>query len=115
MFQASPPIDRVQKILVDARNIHGLLGDLTSHCKDAQGYIGFDIESYQEPHAGLVKLMYIDSEGFKKGKKLIFDHRRSVITGASFYFGKVDPYRVYYLNFFHADAENRLPHSLLIE
>ena len=115
MFQASPPIDRVQKILVDLTNIDQYRDHLIGCCKDAQGYIGYDIESYQEPHAGLVKLMNIDSEGFKKGKKLIFDHRRSTITGASFYFGKVDPYRVYYLNFFHADVENRLDHSLLIE
>lgn len=113
MFQASPSLDQVRMVLVDARNIEEYRDHLQQCCTQGGGYIGFDVESYQEPHEGLVKFMKIDDEGFHKGKKLVFDHRRSVITGASFYFGKVDPYRVYYLNFFHADVENRIPHDFL--
>jgi DNA polymerase I-like protein with 3'-5' exonuclease and polymerase domains len=115
IYQPSPPLAQVTNVLVDKRNIDEYRQHLIDLCINANGFIGFDIESFQEPHEGLRTLMKIDSEGRQHGKKLIFDHRRSTVTGSSFYFGKADPHHVYYINFFHADIENRIGVEFMLE
>lgn len=99
----------VETILVDARNIETWYPVLLEHCSKEEAFIGYDIESHgRNFHEGLKKLMKVDDEHFNHGTKLIFDFKRTVITGCSFYFGQSLPDKSFYLNFEHADVENRL-------
>lgn len=90
-------------VLLDKRNFATVFPELLE--KIGKGsLIGFDIETDNRfAHPGILKL---------ESKKVIFDHRRSVITGASFYVDGDDT--AYYLNLWHADEENRLPNEFLI-
>lgn len=86
-----------ETILVDARNIGTVLPVLISKIR-AGSLVGFDIETdNRNAHAGILKL---------ESKKVVFDHRRTLITGASFWCDGDDV--AYYLNLNHADVENRL-------
>ncbi len=105
--------------LVDATNMHifipqivKLLRDENRHSK----FVGFDIESQDSKrHAGLNEFMKLDaeSEEYKKAKKLVFDLRRTEITGFSIYQDNLDT--GYYFNAAHADVENRIPRAILLE
>jgi DNA polymerase I-like protein with 3'-5' exonuclease and polymerase domains len=98
----------IKSELIDARNWAERKEDLLAEIA-ACGLIGFDIETQDEGrHEGLNLFMKVNAEGHKsKGKKLIFDVNRTVITGFSWYCDKSDT--AYYLNLNHADVENRLP------
>ena len=98
--------------LVDARNTHHFLPFLQNLLLGLNPgtFIGFDIETEDSGrHDGLNKFMAIDaeSEEYKKSKKLVFDLRRTNITGFSLYPDNHDT--VYYFNTGHIDEQNRIP------
>lgn len=104
----------VPSILVDKRSINqhfNALGDAISK----SSFIGLDCETQDSArHAGLTRRCGYDDEGFKKkGKPLIFDHRRTALCGVSFYSEQMPG--AYYLNIGHADVENQLPKEQLKE
>lgn len=98
----------IRSVLVDARNWSDLKADLIAEVA-ASGLVGFDIETQDDGrHEGLNLFMKVDDEGHKsKAKKLIFDTRRTVVTGFSWYCDGSKT--AYYLNLAHADVENRIP------
>ena len=104
----------VQNILVDRTNIDHWDSFISEQMSIPQNFCGYDIESSQrEAHEGIKKLMKIDNDGFSHGKKLIFDFKRTKITGASFYFGHSAGNKSFYVNFGHADKENVINISYL--
>lgn len=89
-------------ILLDQRNLAEHLPELVRKIASSP-LVGFDIETdNRNAHPGILKL---------ESKKTIFDHRRTIITGASFWCDGDEV--AYYLNLNHADAENRLPWECL--
>lgn len=89
-------------ILLDRRNVAEHLPVLVDKIRRSP-LTGFDIETdNRNAHPGILKL---------ESKKVIFDHRRTIITGASFWCDGDEV--AYYLNLNHADAENRLPWEYL--
>lgn len=106
----------VTRILVDRTNIQEYDNFLMEQFKTEANLVGYDIETSQrDAHDGIKKLMKIDDDGFSHGKKLIFDFKRTKITGCSFYFGKTHPDKAFYVNFAHADTENTLDISYLLK
>ena len=106
----------VTRILVDRTNIQEYDAFFTEQFKTEANLVGYDLESSQrDAHDGIKKLMKIDDDGFSHGKKLIFDFKRTKITGCSFYFGKTHPDKAFYVNFAHADTENTLDISYLLK
>lgn len=64
--------------------------------------LGIDCETQDEArHAGL--------NAYNNGKRHVFDHRRTTMTGFSFY--AEDSETAWYVNLAHADIENRLPRA----
>lgn len=107
----------VNAVLVDKTNIKTWLPILKSEISSAE-WIGFDYESEDsERHAGINKFCSYKPDGTKGEKtKTVFDFRRTKICGASFYTeGEACKDRAYYLNFGHADVENRLSLDILLE
>lgn len=93
----------MKQILVDNRNKDEMLPrmmELVSNpdCRE----IGFDIETFDEAHDGIVA-----QRKAMGGKSIIFDINRTTITGFSIYAGGTD--EVFYVNLNHADVENRIP------
>lgn len=88
----------VPAILIDVNTDADVLQALKDELQ-AGALIGLDCETQNvNRHAGL--------DAFCTKKKLVFDHRRTVMTGYSLY---VDGAKhSFYLNLAHADAENRL-------
>ena len=106
----------VTRILVDRTNIQEYDAFFMEQFKTEANLVGYDLESSQrDAHDGIKKLMKIDDDGFSHGKKLIFDFKRTKITGCSFYFGKTHPDKAFYVNFAHADTENNLDISYLLK
>ena len=106
----------VQNILVDRNNIQDWDVFFMEQVKTPNNLIGYDIETSQrDAHEGIKKLMKIDEDGFSHGKKLLFDFKRTKITGASFYFGKTHPDKAFYINFGHADTQNTIDISYLLK
>ena len=106
----------VTRILVDRTNIQEYDAFFMEQFKTEANLVGYDLESSQrDAHEGIKKLMKIDDDGFSHGKKLIFDFKRTKITGCSFYFGKTHPDKAFYVNFAHADTENNLDISYLLK
>lgn len=100
------PIDQIKRVLVDFRNFQDLYPQILAEVESAQ-LMGFDIETHDENrHEGLSALMKIDDEGFRHGKKLIFDSNRTITTGISIYCDNSDT--AYYFNLAHADNNNCL-------
>lgn len=101
------------EVLVDQRNITEEVPRLLACFSGPLAspiLTGFDIESEDsQRHDGLNRFMKLDaeSEEYKKAKKLVFDLRRTVITGFSIHPDNSDT--VWYFNTGHADVENRLP------
>ena len=109
-------IQPARSILVDARNIDQYLPTLRKNCEMKGQLIGYDAETNsRNAHAGIKALMKMDDDFYTKGDKVLFDYRRTIITGCSFYFGMVDGLNCYYLNFDHADKENTIPISIMFE
>lgn len=94
-------------ILVDARNIDQLWPTLLEMVT-TKGIIGLDCETEDSGrHQGLNDYCGYNAEGKKaKTKPLVFDIRRTVMTGFSLYADGDDV--AYYFNLHHADAENRI-------
>lgn len=109
-------IQPAKTILVDARTIDHYLPILRKNCELNQSLISFDIETSQrQAHDGIKALMKMDDDFYTKGDKVLFDYRRTIITGCSFYFGMSDGLNCYYLNFDHVDKENTIPISIMFE
>lgn len=108
-YRVNPDTGLVE-ILVDRTNPQVMAEILQGLTEDRPYYIGLDIETEDSKrHAGLNEFMKLDaeSEDYKKSKKLVFDLRRTNITGFSLY---VDGDKAgFYFNTGHADVENRLP------
>ncbi len=94
--------------LVDARNWGQFKSILLSKVSQAK-FLGFDIETCDpDRHEGLNRFMSVNEEGKKaSNKSLVFDIRRTTVTGFSIYV-KGDSV-AYYINLNHADIENRIP------
>lgn len=93
----------LKTILIDARTPEPIIQAALDELATAESY-GVDCETENsKAHDGIKKL--------NTGRKLIFDHRRSVMTGFSWYVEGSDT--AYYVNLNHADAENRLPDSIV--
>ena len=91
----------IKKQLIDRRNWAAVKGRLIAEVA-ACGIVGYDIETCDpDRHPGLTEFMS------GAGKKLVFDTRRTIITGFSWYCDGADV--AYYLNLAHADIENRIP------
>ena len=106
----------VTNILVDNNNIKTWDEWICEKFATTNGLCGFDIETAnRNAHSGIKKLMKIDDEGFSHGKKLLFDYKRTKITGCSFYFGHAEGMIALYVNFNHADAHNRIDISYLFK
>jgi len=87
----------VKSVLVDRRNYHQLKERLKTKMA-AANLVGLDTEtSNRNAHPGMLKL---------EMKKVVFDIRRTLVTGLSIYTDGDDT--AYYFNLHHADAENRL-------
>lgn len=102
--------------LVDRNNIQEWDAFFMEQFKIDNNLLSYDIETSQrDAHEGIKKLMKIDDDGFSHGKKLLFDFKRTKITGASFYFGKTHPDKAFYINFGHADTHNTIDISYLLK
>lgn len=92
----------IRTLLIDARTPESVIQLALDELSGATLY-GVDCETQNSnAHDGIKKL---------NGRKLIFDHRRSVVTGFSWYVDGSD--MAYYVNLNHADVENRLPDSFV--
>lgn len=83
--------------LVDRRNI-SIIPEILDKIKKAS-LVGFDIETHNENALPGIKSL-------NRGKKTVFDIRRTVVTGFSIYCD--DDTSIYYFNLNHKDIENRL-------
>lgn len=96
-------------MLVDARNVDQAIPRIIDRVKKS-AFIGLDCETQDDNrHDGLNQFMSVDPVSRKKSptKKLVFDMRRTVMTGFSIYPEGDD--HAYYLNLAHADVQNRIP------
>lgn len=95
-------------VLIDARNWFQYKDEIISKVSKAK-FLGFDIETCDpDRHEGLNRFMSVDEEGKKAANKaLVFDIRRTIVTGFSIYCKGDDV--AYYINLNHADEENRIP------
>lgn len=94
-------------VLIDRRSIH-LVAQAAAEVAGAT-FCGLDCETQDDGrHDGLNQFMNVNEETRKKAgnKKLVFDHRRTVMTGFSVYAEGSD--NKYYINLAQADVENRL-------
>ena len=100
----------INTLLLDQRNWAEVTPMLLHKIKLAK-FIGFDIETEDSNrHDGLNRFMKVNANGVKsKGKPLVFDINRTVVTGFSLYIDQDD--MAYYINLNHADVENRVPWS----
>ena len=97
-----------EAILVDARNFDTLKDRIIAEIQGAH-FVGLDTETQDDArHEGLNVLCGYDPKTRKKapGKKLVFDFRRTVMTGFSIYAEGSDT--AWYINLNHADVENRV-------
>lgn len=89
-------------ILIDARTSDEVMQGALNEFATAD-VLGLDCETQdRNAHAGLAKI-----------KKLTFDHRRTVMTGLSWY--KQGSDTAYYANLNHADVDNRLPDTFVAD
>ena len=97
----------VERVLVDARNAE-MICEVASQIREAIGRVGVDCETQDtERHAGLNRFCGYREDGSKAANKsLVFDTRKTVITGFSTYIE--GDTKAYYFNLAHADVENRL-------
>lgn len=91
----------LQKILIDNRNFNEIAPQVIAEMS-AVDFVGLDIETQDEArHDGL------NAHMGNGNKKLVFDTRRTTVTGFSIYPSRGPA--AYYVNLAHADEENRLP------
>lgn len=92
----------IKTILIDARTPDSLIMAALDELRACKKY-GVDCETQNSnAHDGIKEI---------EKKKLIFDHRRSVMTGFSWHVDGSD--YAFYVNLNHADVENRLPDSFV--
>lgn len=92
----------IKTILLDARTPSDMIERAKADFAMAD-VLGLDCETQQrDRHAGLEKI-----------RKLVFDHRRTVMTGFSWYRQGSD--EAFYVNLNHADVENRLHESFVTD
>ncbi|MCV0350154.1 MAG: hypothetical protein K5863_08765 [Nitratireductor sp.] len=99
----------IKTTLIDARNVDQALPHVVDQVKKT-AFIGLDCETQDDArHDGLNQFCGYDPVTRKKSKakKLVFDMRRTVMTGFSVYPEDAD--EAYYINLNHADVENRIP------
>lgn len=98
----------IPTILVDKTNFEHHAFNVIKAVKGA-AFTGLDCETQDSNrHAGLTALCGYKPDGTKsKTAKLVFDMKRTVMTGFSLYPENHDA--AYYVNLNHADVENRLP------
>lgn len=99
----------IKTILIDNRNFDQVAFNLIQEIK-ASKFVGVDVETHDDNrHEGLNTFCKYDPVTRKKSPttKLIFDMRRTVMTGFSIY--AEGSSRAVYVNLNHADVENRLP------
>lgn len=98
----------VESILIDNTNFDILVEHVCNQISQAK-LIGFDLETHDaNRHDGLNQFMKVNDEGQKSAsKKLVFDTRRTTITGFSLYPDGSD--YAYYVNLAHADEDKRVP------
>lgn len=90
----------IPSVLVDLRNYKEIFPELIEKIKNAP-YCGVDIETHNgHAHQGIKK--FIETK-----KQNVFDIRRTVVTGISFY--PEGDNKAYYINLNHFDVENRIP------
>lgn len=93
----------VKSLLVDARNVDAILPSIKEELGRAR-LIGLDCETQDSGrHEGL--------NAYNNNVRLVFDHRRTIMTGFSTYVEGSDT--AYYFNLAHADVENRLPANVV--
>ncbi len=94
-------------VLVDSRNWVELKDEILQKVSEAK-FLGFDIETCDpDRHEGLNRFMSVNEDGKKaSNKSLVFDVRRTIVTGFSIYCRGDD--KAYYVNLNHADEENRI-------
>lgn len=100
-------------LLIDRRNWAEQSPILKDHIAKAD-FIGLDCETHDDArHEGLNQLCGYDPKTRKKskGKKLVFDLRRTCLCGVSFYTETMD--QPVYVNVGHADANNHITHDEL--
>lgn len=85
-------------VLIDATNAGVLVPHIVSLVSQAP-VVGFDIETYDEPHDGIAS--------YRNAKRLVFDVKRTTVAGFSIY-AEGDE-NAYYINLAHADADKRVP------
>lgn len=98
----------IKTTLVDRRNLSELLPQIQAAVAAAP-FCGIDCETHDDNrHAGLNAAMKVDEETRKKAgnKRLMFDMRRTVMTGFSLFPEGHD--QAYYFNLAHADILNTL-------
>lgn len=98
----------IQTTLIDRRNIATELPRAIAAVQSAT-FVGLDCETHDDDrHPGLNLFMKVNEETRKKAgnKKLVFDHRRTTMTGFSVYPEGCDT--AWYVNLGHADFENRV-------
>jgi DNA polymerase I-like protein with 3'-5' exonuclease and polymerase domains len=89
----------IKTVLVDNRNVRDLLPGILEELRQAKLW-GLDCETtdVETRHEGL--------NAYCNAMRLVFDHRRTTMTGMSTYVEGSDT--AYYYNLAHADVENRL-------
>lgn len=98
----------METVLVDRRNIETELPKMVAAVA-AASFIGLDCETHDDNrHEGLNTLMKVNDETRKKAgnSRLMFDMRRTVVTGFSIY-PEGSP-TAWYINLGHADVHNRV-------
>lgn len=93
--------DYCTSVLVDARNFDALFDELIGLVASSE-QVAFDIETYDEPHAGIAR-----ARG-KNSRKVIFDSNRTFVAGFSICCS-AEQSRAFYFNLSHADVANRIP------
>jgi DNA polymerase I-like protein with 3'-5' exonuclease and polymerase domains len=99
----------VRTVLIDRRNFETELPIAVAAIAACTTLIGLDCETQDDGrHEGLNQFMRVNEETRKKAvnRKLVFDMRRTVMTGFSIHVEGSDV--SWYVNLAHADVENRL-------
>lgn len=95
----------IKSVLIDARTPQDIWDRAVAEISSAT-ILGIDCETQDEArHAGL--------NSYNNSKRHVFDHRRTTMTGWSFYSDGSDT--AWYVNLAHADVENRLPYARGLE
>ena len=94
----------ITRVAVTLANLAEVLPSIR-HAMSSVSLIGLDIETCQpRAHPGVVAM--------NKGKKVVFDIKRTDITGLSLWCNDYE--EAWYFNLFHADVEGRIPWHIMV-